>query len=235
MEDKKFCYKYPHPSVTTDCVIFALTEAHLELLLVERGREPYKGRWALPGGFMEIGETAEACARRELEEETGLREEAVEQFHAFTAVDRDPRERVVSIAHYALVRKAAVRGGDDAARARWFPLGELPPLAFDHDLIIRCAQEALAGRIALRPMGLGLLDEPFTASDLCRFYQALGTSEEAALALSARLLQKGIAIPADDAPADGNKNKEERKYCFDRTKYAEADRTGFAPTLRNSI
>lgn len=132
-----YTYKYPHPAVTADCVVFGFDGTEIKVLLIERGSEPYKGSWALPGGFMNIDETAEQCARRELKEETGLNIEQLEQLYTFTDVNRDPRERVISIAFWAVTRIAEVRGSDDAAQAQWFALDELPPLAFDHERILR--------------------------------------------------------------------------------------------------
>ena len=139
-----YCYKYPHPAVTADCVIFGFDESNImKVLLIQRGNDPYKGKWAFPGGFMEIDETAEQCARRELEEETGLKDVAVEQFYTFTDVNRDPRERVITVAHYALVKLSEVKANDDADDAQWFPLDEIPPLAFDHEEILNKALQTL--------------------------------------------------------------------------------------------
>ena len=117
-----FQYKYPHPAVTADCVVFGFDGKQLHVLLIERGLEPYKGSWALPGGFMKIDETVEQCALRELKEETGVEDIYLEQFHGFSAVGRDPRERVVTVAFLALVRKSDFRliAGDDAAGDSWF-------------------------------------------------------------------------------------------------------------------
>ena len=120
----QYCYKYPHPAVTTDCVIFGFNGERLQVLLIERGIEPYKGRWAFPGGFLKMDETAEEGALRELKEETGLENAYIQQLHTFSDPNRDPRERVITIAYYALVRIQEVKGGDDAAAARWFPLDE---------------------------------------------------------------------------------------------------------------
>ena len=143
MEEPMYCYKYPHPAVTTDCVVFGLDGCKVEILLIERGGQPYKGCWAFPGGFMNIDETAEQGAIRELNEETGLEVSWLREFGSFTTVDRDPRERVITIAFYTLVRKSDVQGGDDAARAQWFPIDEVPPLAFDHDLVLKKAVDRL--------------------------------------------------------------------------------------------
>ena len=149
MEENKYHYKYPHPSVTTDCVIFGFDGESVKVLLIERGGEPYKGCWAFPGGFLEMDESAEEGARRELMEETGLTTPFVKQFHAFSAPDRDPRERVLTIAYYSLVRLSEVKGMDDAKQAKWFPLNEVPKLAFDHDEMLRVAKEDISKEIRL--------------------------------------------------------------------------------------
>ncbi|MBP3220132.1 MAG: NUDIX hydrolase [Prevotella sp.] len=129
-------YKYPHPAVTADCIVMTRDN---QVLLIQRKNEPCQGQWAFPGGFMNIDETAEAAAVRELQEETGitLSETDIFQVGAYTAVDRDPRERVITIAYLAEIdAPVPVKGSDDAARAQWFPLDALPPLAFDHAEIL---------------------------------------------------------------------------------------------------
>ena len=137
--EEGFYYKYPRPSVTADCVVMT-REAEPKVLLIERGDEPFKGCWAFPGGFMNMDETTEQCAIRELEEETGLRVSEVHQIGAYSKVDRDPRGRTVSVAYLAIVEKPiAVTGQDDAAKAEWWPLSDLPELAFDHDEIVQDA------------------------------------------------------------------------------------------------
>lgn len=137
-----YTYKYPRPAVTTDCVVFT-KEEEPKVLLIQRGNEPYKGCWAFPGGFMNMEETAEECAVRELQEETGLTVKQIQQIGAYSKVDRDPRGRTISIAYLAIVdAPAAVSGMDDAAKAAWFPLASLPDLAFDH-------QDIMADAIAL--------------------------------------------------------------------------------------
>lgn len=173
MEKAKYSYKYPHPSVTTDCVIFGFDGSRLKVLLVERGVEPFKGKWALPGGFLRMDESAEQGALRELQEETGLKTAYIKQFHTFTDPDRDPRERVITIAYYALVRLQDVVAGDDAARAEWFALDEVPSLAFDHDRILRTALQEIRRQIHFEPVGFELLPPEFTIKELQLLYEAI--------------------------------------------------------------
>lgn len=173
MEEKKYCYKYPHPAVTTDCVIFGFDGSELQVLLIERGIEPFKGKWAFPGGFLNMDETAGEGALRELKEETGLENAYIEQFNTYSDPGRDPRERVITIAHYALVRIQEVKGGDDAAKAQWFPIDEVPQLAFDHDKILRDAMRKLRERIHFVPIGFELLPEKFTMRDLQILYESI--------------------------------------------------------------
>lgn len=134
-----YTYKYPRPSVTADCVVIT-KESDPQVLLIQRGGEPFKGRWAFPGGFMEMDETTEQCAIRELEEETGLRITEVKQIGAYSKVDRDPRGRTITVAYLARIDVPIdVKGLDDAANAQWFPLSSLPQLAFDHADIMKDA------------------------------------------------------------------------------------------------
>lgn len=130
-----YIYDYERPMLTADC---AVVNGRGEVLLVRRGGEPFKGCWALPGGFMEMDETIERCAVRELEEETGIRvtEEALRLIGIYSAPGRDPRGRTVTAAYAISVGDCTATAGDDAAEVRWWPLAELPPLAFDHAQII---------------------------------------------------------------------------------------------------
>lgn len=159
-------YKYPRPAVTTDCVIFGYDGGALRVLLVRRGRDPYKGRWAFPGGFLEMDESADRGVVRELREETGLDVTAVRQFHTFSDPSRDPRGRVISIGYYAVIALRGVRGGDDAADARWFALDAVPPLAFDHDMMLALALTALRDTLRLDPTGRSLGLQPYVARRL---------------------------------------------------------------------
>src|SRR5215475_11158300 len=131
-------YQYPRAALTVDCVVFGFDESELKVLLIQRGLEPFKAKWALPGGFVRVEETTDEAARRELEEETGLKNVFLEQLYTFGTVDRDPRERVVSVAHYALVKLSdhKAMAATDAANAEWFPISKVPKLAFDHSDIL---------------------------------------------------------------------------------------------------
>src|SRR5689334_24039427 len=133
-----YTYQYPRAALTVDCVVFGFDEGDLKVLLIERGLEPFKGRWALPGGFVRVDETLDEAARRELAEEAGLRNVFLEQLYTFGTVDRDPRERVVSVAYYSLVKLSdhRAKAATDAANAEWFPISKVPKLAFDHAQIL---------------------------------------------------------------------------------------------------
>ncbi len=135
-----YTYEYPRPAVTADCVVIA-KENEPKVLLIQRGNEPFKGYWAFPGGFMNMDETTEQCAVRELEEETGLKVTEIKQIGAYSKVDRDPRGRTVTVAYLAIIDKVEnVKGLDDAAKAQWFPISDLPKLAFDHEEIMKDAK-----------------------------------------------------------------------------------------------
>lgn len=163
MENKSYYYKYPRPSVTTDCVLFCQDNGSWKVLLIERGGEPFKGRWAFPGGFLEENEAAEDGAKRELQEETGLTGIRLRQLHTLTTPGRDPRGWTISIAYWAVLpgpgetglRGYEVHGADDAARAEWFNVADVPPLAFDHDELLRMALQELRQEYGAPPAECG--------------------------------------------------------------------------------
>lgn len=226
MEEKNYCYKYPHPAVTADCVIFGFDGVAIKVLLIQRGIEPYKDKWAFPGGFMQIDETVEECAKRELEEETGLKTTSVEQFYTFSDVNRDPRERVITVAHYALVRLEEVKGGDDAMSAQWFAMNEIPSLAFDHDRILRMAVNRLKERICFEPIGFELLPEIFTMSALQNLYEAILEMKFDRRNLYNKMLKLGILSEAEERPKNASR-RTPIKYRFNAKKYAELKQKGF--------
>ncbi len=137
-------YPYPRPALTVDIAIFMPKDGNFKVLLIQRSQEPYQGLYALPGGFMNIEETLEEAAQRELKEETGLESPPLTQVHTFSAPDRDPRGRVISTCFAAILPKSSqidIQAGSDAADALWFPINQLPPLAFDHALMIQTVIE----------------------------------------------------------------------------------------------
>ena len=226
MEELRFHYKYPHPSVTTDCVIFGFDGTRLNVLLIERGIEPFKGRWAFPGGFMKMDEDAETGAKRELFEETGLETAYIRQFHTFTDPERDPRERVVTIAYYALVRISEVKAGDDAAKAQWFPIDKVPALAFDHDLILRMATNELRRQIHFEPIGFELLPERFTMTQLQHLYEAILGVKFDRRNFYTKMQKLGLLTPLDETVHLANK-KEAFLYRFNPESYNEMKEKGF--------
>lgn len=133
-----YSYKYPRPAVTADALVFRKNTDSVEILLIKRGNPPFEGMWASPGGFMEMDETPGEAAIRELQEETGLDNVELFQFHTYGDINRDPRHRTISIAYAGFLKNnlSEINGGDDAADARWFNIHNLPPLAFDHELIV---------------------------------------------------------------------------------------------------
>lgn len=161
--------------VTVDIVIFSLRDDELQVLLIQRGVPPFEGRWALPGGFVREGESIEAAARRELEEETGMRDVYLEQLYTFGEPDRDPRGRVVTVAYYALLttEAAPLVAGTDAGAARWMPARKHPPLAFDHDRIVDYALERLTNKLEYTTVGFQLLPKKFTLSQLQQVYETV--------------------------------------------------------------
>ena len=204
-QEVHYCYRYPHPAVTVDCVIFGFDGDSLRVLLIERGIKPYKGMWALPGGFVNIDETVEQAAARELQEETSLSGIFMEQFKTFSAVKRDPRERVISVAFIALVRQEALRvaGGDDAVDARWFDIEAIPPLAFDHDAILTEAYAYLREILRIKPVAFSLLDELFTISELQKVYEIINGTTYDRRNFQRKLIQADIVEERGVAKASG--------------------------------
>ena len=172
-EKMTYTYQYPHPAVTTDIVIFTVRLQKLEVLLIRRKLDPFRDCWAIPGGFLDLDEDLDACAARELEEETGIRNVYLEQLYTFGKVGRDPRERVISVAYYALapMDDQNIQAGDDAAETRWFDVDELPKLAFDHRDILNVARQRLTDKMEYSSVGLQLMPDEFTLTRLQQVYE----------------------------------------------------------------
>ena len=220
LTDKGYAYRYPRAAVTADSVIFGFDGRRLQVLLIQRGIEPYKGYWALPGGFMNMDESIDECAFRELREETTLEPEQMEQFGVFSSVDRDPRGRVMTVAFYALVKKSNVRGGDDAQDAQWFDIDQLPRLAFDHREIIAEGLNALSRDIRFEPVGFRLLADEFSMPQLQRLYEAILGMNFDRRNFQKKMLASGIIQPIG-SKEKGEKGRGGNLYHFDQTGYEE--------------
>ena len=170
-----YSYEYPHPAVTTDIVIFTIRQDELKVLLIKRAMPPHQGEWALPGGFVDLDESLEEAARRELEEETGVSGVYLEQLYTFGQPDRDPRERVITVAYYALIPTDTVeiRAATDAEGVSWFGMHELPDLAFDHQEILAMAHRRLVDKLDYSTIAFQFMPERFTLSELQQVYELI--------------------------------------------------------------
>jgi 8-oxo-dGTP diphosphatase len=197
-------------------------------MLIQRALAPFEGKWALPGGFVRVDETVAEAARRELEEETGLRDVFLEQLYTFSAVDRDPRERVVSVAHYALVnlREHSVHAATDASAAAWFGVHDVPTLAFDHAEIVETALERLRGKLRYQPIGFELLPKKFTLSQLQRLYELVLERELDKRNFRKRVLAMDLLVELDEVEQDVA-HRAARLYRFDERKYKRLVKLGF--------
>lgn len=174
-----YTYEYPHPAVTVDIVIFTIRDDQLKLLLIRRGFSPYQGKWALPGGFVMMEESLEEAARRELREETGVSGVFLEQLYTFGAPKRDPRERVITVAYYALIPSDKIQliAATDAEAVGWFGLDELPKLAFDHQNIVDMAHERLVAKLDYSTLAFQFLPDTFTLHELQSIYEIIFQKE----------------------------------------------------------
>ena len=231
-----YTYEYPKADITVDCVLFGFnpTQEHLEVVLIQRAEEPFKFRWALPGGFIEFedGETAYEAARREMQEETGVTIDYLEQLMTFDAPDRDPRGRTFSVAHYALVRSQdhTTTSGSDALTASWMPVQEAQALsesdvAFDHKLILQTAVDRLQAKVRYAPIGFNLLPQKFTLSQLQSLYEAILFRK-----LDKRNFRKKILamhILTDLNATTTTRGRPAKLYRFDKRAYDKAVKKGF--------
>lgn len=224
----KYVYRHARPALTVDCVVLAFDGGRLSVLLVRRGVAPFEGRWALPGGFVHVDETLEDAARRELTEETSLEDVYLEELKTFSRVDRDPRERVISVAFVALVRgrSTAVHEGSDASDARWFDLNELPSLAFDHGEILEVARERLRQRLRTRPVGFELLPRKFPLRALQELYEAVLGAPLDKRNFRKRVLGLDVLEATGEREA-GVSHRAAELYRFDEKRYRKLEKSGF--------
>jgi 8-oxo-dGTP diphosphatase len=221
-------YEYPRGALTVDCVVFGLDDNELKVMLIQRALAPFEGKWALPGGFVRTDETLDEAARRELEEETGLRNVFLEQLYTFGAIRRDPRERVVSVAYYALVnlRDHPVQASTDARDAGWFGVHDVPSLAFDHADMLHMALDRLRGKLRYQPIGFELLPKKFTLSELQRLYELVLERDLDKRNFRKRVLVMDLLIETDEVQQDVS-HRAARLYRFDERKYRRLAKAGF--------
>jgi len=224
----KHTYEFPRAALTVDCVVFGFDGGELQVLLIERALEPFKGQWALPGGFVRVDETLDEAARRELEEEAGLKNVFLEQLYTFSAIDRDPRERVISVTYYALVKPTDHRtqAATDAADARWFPVSQAPSLAFDHESILDTALNRLRGKLTYQPIGFELLPAKFTLSQLQSLYEAVLGTEVDKRNFRKKVLSFDLLIPLKETHREGA-HRPAQLFRFDPAKYERLKKKGF--------
>lgn len=221
-------YAFPRPALTVDCVVFGVDDDDLKVLLIQRDLEPFQGRWALPGGFVHMEESVDEAARRELREETGLERVFLEQLYTFGDVDRDPRERIVTVAYVALVKLSdhKVKAATDARDAAWFSVADVGSLAFDHARILDVALERVRGKLRYQPIGFELLPPKFTLTQLQRLYEIVLERELDKRNFRKKILSMDILVELDEVEQDVA-HRAARLYRFDKTKYRQLEKHGF--------
>jgi len=214
--------------VTIDCVVFGLDNEDLKVLLIQRNIEPFKDKWALPGGFVRENETLEETALRELKEETGINKVFLEQLYTFGEPERDPRGRVITVAYYALVNinEHILNATTDARNAAWFSMNKLPSLAFDHIKIFSVALERLKGKVEYKPIGFELLPKKFTLSQIQKLYELILEKELDKRNFRKKILSMGLLIELDESQQDVA-HRAAKLYQFDEKKYRQLEKKGF--------
>lgn len=213
-------YEYPHPAVTVDVVIFTVRSDELKVLLIKRALEPFIGQWALPGGFVAMEESLLDAARRELREETGVDAAYLEQLYTFGEPKRDPRERVISVAYYALMPSDAleIKAASDAEGVGWFGIDDLPRLAFDHPTILEMALQRLAAKLDYSTIAFQLMPEEFTMPELRHLYELITREELDARNFAKRILALNVIEPTGQDRRDGAHRPAKLYRVIDRSK-----------------
>jgi 8-oxo-dGTP diphosphatase len=227
-QEKSYQYEYERPALATDCVIFGFDGGELKLLLLKREKEPFENKWALPGGFVYMNETTEVSAKRILFEKAGIKNVFIEQLYTFSKVDRDPRERIVSVTYFALVNKSQFNlvAGRDTIQAEWHAISALPDLGFDHRDIVALAVERLKGKVQYQPIGFELLDEKFTLSQLQLLYEAILQTPIDKRNFRKKIIGMGLLKQLDEKEQNVP-HKAAFYYSFDKKAYKELTKKGF--------
>ncbi|PZV13111.1 MAG: NUDIX hydrolase [Pseudanabaena sp.] len=222
-------YVYPRPALTVDCVVFGLdAQQELKVMLIQRNIPPFQGQWAIPGGFVRIEETLEAAALRELQEETGIHNVFLEQLYTFGDLNRDPRDRTVTVAYYALINlvEQKIQATTDARVAEWFPISKIPELAFDHEQILQMAITRLRGKIRYEPIGFELLPKKFTLSQLQKLYETVLDRSLDKRNFRKKILSMDLLLDIGEIE-QGVSHRAAKLYRFDEDKYLQLKQNGF--------
>ncbi len=208
--------KYERPSVTVDVVMMSVRQQDLQVLLIKRRSWPYEGMWAIPGGFVNMDESLETAAKRELQEETGVQNVYLEQLYTFGDPGRDPRTRVITVVYFALLpsQHLQIRAADDAVDVGWFPVHQLPSLAFDHEKILDYALERLRGKLEYTTIAFSLLPAQFTLRELQRVYEIILHRKLDKRNFRKKILATGILEDTGAKKMEGT-HRPARLYRFD--------------------
>ena len=216
--------------VAVDAIVFGYSKQEgVSILLIQRKYPPFKNAWAIPGGFILPDETLEEAVRRELREETGIEVNYLEQLYTFGAPQRDPRQRVISIAYVALVKSSQfqqLKASTDAENAQWYNFRELPPLAFDHKEILDAAIERIRTKIRYQPIGFELLDRKFPFADLEKLYIALLGRDIDRRNFSKKMLALGILDETNEYAKPEGKGRPSKMYQFNKKRYQQLLKEG---------
>ena len=223
-------YEYARPAVTVDCVVFGLDllNKNLKILLIKRNLEPFKDKWALPGGFVAMDESLEEAAKRELKEETGLHNIYMEQLYTFGAIERDPRDRIITVAYFALVKmnNLTLQADTDASDAAWFAFDDYPSLAFDHEHILELAIYRLKSKVRYQPIGFEMLPKKFTLTQLQALYEIVLETELDKRNFRKKILSMDFLNELDEIEKDVS-HRAARLYSFNKKRYEELKKKGF--------
>lgn len=224
-----YTYPYPRPALTVDCIVFGLdADLDLKIMLIKRDIPPFQGQWAIPGGFVRMDETLEQAALRELQEETGIENVFLEQLYTFGDLERDPRDRTVTVAYYALINlvEQKIQASTDAREAYWFAISKIPKLAFDHDQILQTAIARLRGKIRYEPIGFELLPTDFTLTQLQKLYETVLSRPLDKRNFRKKILSMDLLIDTGEVQHNVS-HRAAKLYRFDESKYSQLKHNGF--------
>jgi 8-oxo-dGTP diphosphatase len=211
--------------VAVDAIVFGYSKSDaVSVLLIKRKYEPFKNCWAIPGGFVLENESLEEAVKRELQEETGISVNYLEQLYTFGEPNRDPRQRVISIAYFALVKSALfqeLKASTDAEEAQWFPIGKLPTLAFDHKKILQIAIERIRAKIRYQPIGFELLDKKFSFADLEKLYSTLLDKALDRRNFTKKILSLGLLEETGELAANSGAGRPSKIFKFNKKRYQQ--------------